>query len=43
MRWSCFKEEAPETVFETVRDDVFPLTMALGQSEDEENSSDDNE
>ncbi|WP_420463563.1 type I restriction-modification system subunit M [Candidatus Palauibacter sp.] len=32
IRWSRFKETAPETMFETVRDEVFPFMKALGQS-----------
>jgi len=36
LRWSRFKEEAPETMFETVRDGVFPFIKTLGQSDDEE-------
>lgn len=40
LRWSRFKEEAPETMFETVRDDVFPFIKSLGQNgEDEEDST----
>ena len=31
VRWSRFKETAPETMFETVRDDVFPFMKTLGQ------------
>ena len=30
LRWSRFKEAAPETMFETVRDGVFPFIKALG-------------
>ena len=32
MRWSRFKESAPENMFETVRDDVFPFIKTLGQN-----------
>ena len=32
IRWSRFKETAPETMFETVRDEVFPFMKALGQN-----------
>ena len=31
LRWSRFKEAAPEQMFETVRDGVFPFIKALGQ------------
>jgi len=31
LRWSRFKETAPETMFETVRDKVFPFMKTLGQ------------
>jgi len=34
LRWSRFKEAAPEQMFETVRDEVFPFIKALG-TEDE--------
>ena len=34
LRWSRFKELAPEQMFETVRDRVFPFIKALGQTED---------
>ncbi|MCP5346203.1 MAG: type I restriction-modification system subunit M N-terminal domain-containing protein [Pseudomonadales bacterium] len=30
LRWSRFKETAPEVIFETVRDDVFPFIKTLG-------------
>jgi len=30
LRWSRFKETAPEAMFETVRDDVFPFMKKLG-------------
>jgi len=36
LRWSRFKEEAPENMFETVRDDVFPFIKALGTKGDDE-------
>ncbi|MXW23248.1 MAG: SAM-dependent DNA methyltransferase [Gemmatimonadetes bacterium] len=32
LRWSRFKETAPEKMFATVRDEVFPFMKALGQS-----------
>ena len=31
LRWSRFKEAAPEQMFETVRDEVFPFIKTLGQ------------
>ena len=34
LRWSRFKETAPETMFETVRDEVFPFIKTLGQKGD---------
>ena len=34
LRWSRFKETAPETMFETVRDKVFPFIKTLGQKGD---------
>lgn len=36
LRWSRFKETAPEQMFETIRDGVFPFIKALGQPDDEE-------
>ena len=30
LRWSRFKETASETIFETVRDEVFPFIKTLG-------------
>ena len=40
LRWSRFKEEAPETMFESVRDDVFPFIKTLGETgEGEEDST----
>ena len=32
LRWSRFKEAAPEQMFETVRDGVFPFIKALGDN-----------
>jgi type I restriction enzyme M protein len=32
LRWSRFKETAPEKMFETVRDQVFPFIKTLGQN-----------
>lgn len=34
MRWSHFRELAPEQMFSIVRDDVFPFIKALGQKGD---------
>jgi type I restriction enzyme M protein len=31
LRWSRFKDAAPEQMFETVRDQVFPFIKTLGQ------------
>lgn len=31
LRWSRFKGTAPERMFETVRDDVFPFIRSLGK------------
>ena len=33
LRWSRFRETAPEKMFATVRDDVFPFMKALGEGE----------
>ena len=32
LRWSRFKELAPEPMFETVRDGVFPFIKSIGQT-----------
>jgi type I restriction enzyme M protein len=32
LRWSRFKETAPETMFTTVRDEVFPFIKGLGRN-----------
>ncbi len=32
LRWSRFRETAPEPMFETVRDEVFPFIKTLGRS-----------
>ena len=32
LRWSRFKEAAPEQMFETVRDDVFPFIKSIGDN-----------
>ena len=39
LRWSRFKELAPERMFETVRDRVFPLIKSLGQTRDSDEGS----
>lgn len=39
LRWSRFKEEAPENMFETVRDDVFPFIKSLGSKDGEDEST----
>jgi len=39
LRWSRFKEAAPEKMFETVRDGVFPFIKTLGQNGGDEGDS----
>jgi type I restriction enzyme M protein len=39
LRWSRFKELAPEQMFETVRDRVFPFIKSLGQTGDSDEGS----
>ena len=39
LRWSRFKETAPEKMFETVRDEVFPFIKTLGENGDGEGDS----
>ncbi len=39
LRWSRFKETAPEQMFETVRDEVFPFIKSLGRQGDGEADS----
>ncbi|MDE0271945.1 MAG: class I SAM-dependent DNA methyltransferase [Bryobacterales bacterium] len=39
LRWSRFKELAPEQMFETVRDRVFPFIKSLGYAESAEEGS----
>ncbi len=34
LRWSRFKDAAPEPMFETVRDGVFPFIKSLGRNGD---------
>ena len=40
LRWSRFKEEASETMFESVRDDVFPFIKTLGSGKNAEGEED---
>ena len=39
LRWSRFKEFAPEQMFETVRDRVFPFMKSIGQAGDSDEES----
>ena len=39
LRWSRFKELAPEKMFETVRDEVFPFIKSMGQTEGSDEGS----
>ncbi len=39
LRWTRFKEFAPEQMFETVRDRVFPFIKSMGKSEDSDEAS----
>ena len=39
LRWSRFKETAPEQMFETIRDEVFPFMKSLGRNGDGEGDS----
>ncbi len=39
LRWSRFKETAPEQMFETVREEVFPFIKGLGSTGDGEGDS----
>ena len=39
LRWSRFRDSAPEKLFETIRDEVFPFIKALGQSDDDAEDS----
>ena len=39
LRWSRFKQLAPEQMFETVRDRVFPFIKALGRTGDSDDGS----
>ena len=40
LRWSRFKDAAPEQLFETVRDDVFPFIKSLGQKDEADGGGD---
>tara|TARA_B100001750_G_scaffold182834_1_gene151537 strand:- start:6694 stop:8172 length:1479 start_codon:yes stop_codon:yes gene_type:complete len=39
LRWSRFKETAPEQMFETVKDEVFPFIKTLGAKGDDDGGS----
>jgi len=39
LRWSRFKETAPETMFETVKNEVFPFIKNLGKKEGQTDST----
>ena len=39
LRWSRFRDSAPEKLFETIRDEVFPFIKKLGQSDDDAEDS----
>jgi type I restriction enzyme M protein len=39
LRWSRFKESAPEQMFDTVKDEVFPFIKSLGATGDEEGTT----
>ena len=39
LRWSCFKETAPEQMFAVVRDEVFPFIKGLGRNGSDGNDS----
>ena len=40
LRWSRFKDAAPEQLFETVRDEVFPFIKSLGQKGEDDGEGD---
>ena len=40
LRWSRFKDAAPEQLFETVRDEVFPFIKSLGQKSEADGEGD---
>ncbi|RWX44260.1 type I restriction enzyme M protein, partial [Candidatus Electrothrix aarhusensis] len=42
LRWSRFKDEAPEQMFLTVKDQVFPFIKTLGNSEKEQEGTKEN-
>ena len=39
LRWSRFKESAPEQMFATVKDEVFPFIKSLGATGDDEGTT----
>jgi type I restriction enzyme M protein len=39
LRWSRFKESAPEQMFHTVKDEVFPFIKSLGATGDDEGTT----
>jgi type I restriction enzyme M protein len=39
LRWSRFKESAPEQMFNTVKDEVFPFIKSLGATGDDEGTT----
>ena len=39
LRWSRFKESAPEQMFNTVKDEVFPFIKSLGTTGDDEGTT----
>jgi type I restriction enzyme M protein len=39
LRWSRFKESAPEQMFNTVKDEVFPFIKSLGTTGDDEDTT----
>jgi len=39
LRWSRFKESAPEQMFDTVKDEVFPFIKSLGATGDDEGTT----
>ncbi|MCI5126054.1 MAG: hypothetical protein D3925_16675, partial [Candidatus Electrothrix sp. AR5] len=40
LRWSRFKDEAPEQMFLTVKDQVFPFIKTLGNTDNKEAGAD---
>ena len=39
LRWSRFKDGAPEQMFETIRDEVFPFIKEIGRTDDDAEDS----